>query len=144
MGWSMPDEREKFTLGDMLEVFDIQRISLGGPVFDVEKLEWLNGVWIRDELSDDDLKSRLETMLPNHNNLDQLLPLVKPRMRLLSDYEKITEFLFTEVLNITEDNFFSLNTEKELIIKILQFTSWSLDSIDDWTGCNFYNIEKCC
>ena len=122
MGWSMPDEREKFTLAEMLEVFDIQRISLGGPVFDVEKLEWLNGVWIREELSDDDLKSRLETMLPNHNNLDQLLPLVKPRMRLLSDYEKITEFLFTEVLNITEDNFFSLNTEKELIIKILQFT----------------------
>ena len=129
----MPDEREKFTLGDMLEVFDIQRISLGGPVFDVEKLEWLNGVWIREELSDDDLKSRLETMLPNHNNLDQLLPLVKPRMRLLSDYEQITEFLFTEVLDITEDNFSSLNTEKELIIKILQFTSWSLDSIDDWT-----------
>ena len=133
MGWSMPDEREKFTLGDMLEVFDIQRISLGGPVFDVEKLEWLNGVWIREELSDDDLKSRLETKLPNHNNLDQLLPLVKPRMRLLSDYEQITEFLFTEVLDITEDNFSSLNTEKELIIKILQFTSWSLDSIDDWT-----------
>ena len=38
MGWSMPDEREKFTLDEMLEVFDIQRISLGGPVFDVEKL----------------------------------------------------------------------------------------------------------
>ena len=72
-------------------------------------------------------------MLSNHNNLDQLLPLVKPRMRLLSDYEQITEFLFTEVLDITEDNFSSLNTEKELIIKILQFTSWSLDSIDDWT-----------
>ena len=129
----MPDEREKFTLGEMLEVFDIQRISLGGLVFDVEKLEWLNGVWIRDELSDDDLKSRLKAKLPNHNNLDQLLPLVKPRMRLLSDYEKITEFLFTEVLNITEDDFSSLNTEKELIIKILQFTSWSLDSFDDWT-----------
>ena len=133
MGWSMPDEREKFTLDEMLEVFDIQRISLGGPVFDIEKLEWLNGVWIRDELSDDDLKIRLKTILPNHNNLDQLLPLVKPRMRLLSDYEQITEFLFTEVLNITEDDFFSLNIEKELIIKILQFTSWSLDSIDDWT-----------
>ena len=37
------------------------------------------------------------------------------------------------MLNITEDNFSSLNIEKELIIKILQFTSWSLDSIDDWT-----------
>ena len=50
------------------------------------------------ELSDNDLKIRLKDILPHHNNLDQLLPLVKPRMRLLSDYEKITEFLFTEVL----------------------------------------------
>ena len=50
MGWSMPDEREKFALSEMIEHFDIQRVSLGGPVFDVEKLKWLNGVWIREDL----------------------------------------------------------------------------------------------
>ncbi len=43
----MPDEREKFTLAEMIEQFDIQRVSLGGPIFDVEKLNWLNGQWIR-------------------------------------------------------------------------------------------------
>ncbi|MDY7026521.1 MAG: glutamate--tRNA ligase, partial [Pseudomonadota bacterium] len=47
MGWSMPDEREKFTLDEMVAEFDIQRVSLGGPVFDVEKLRWLNGQWLR-------------------------------------------------------------------------------------------------
>ena len=47
MGWSMPDEREVFTLQDMIENFDVQRVSLGGPIFDVEKLNWLNGQWIR-------------------------------------------------------------------------------------------------
>src|SRR5690606_26897028 len=46
MGWSMPDEREKFSLEEMVEHFDIQRVSLGGPIFDVEKLAWLNGQWI--------------------------------------------------------------------------------------------------
>ena len=138
----MPDEREKFTLDEMLEVFDIQRISLGGPVFDVDKLGWLNGIWIREELSDNDLKIRLKDILPHHNNLDQLLPLVKPRMRLLSDYEKITEFLFTETLDITEESFFSLNIEKELIVKILQFTIWSLDKIDDWTKDSIFETLK--
>ena len=142
MGWSMPDEREKFTLDEMLEVFDIQRISLGGPVFDIEKLGWLNGIWIREELSDNELKIRLKDILPHHDNLDQLLPLVKPRMRLLSDYEKITEFLFTEVTHITEESFSSLNIEKELIIKILQFTVWSLDSIDDWTKDSIFSTVK--
>ena len=37
MGWSMPDEREKFTREDMFSHFDIHRVSLGGPVFDLEK-----------------------------------------------------------------------------------------------------------
>src|SRR5690554_7794096 len=46
MGWSMPDEREKFTLEEMFEHFDIRRVSLGGPVFDVEKLRWLNSIWL--------------------------------------------------------------------------------------------------
>ena len=142
MGWSMPDEREKFTLDEMLEVFDIQRISLGGPVFDVDKLGWLNGIWIREELSDNDLKIRLKDTLRHHSHLDQLLPLVKPSMRLLYDYEKITEFLFTETLDITEESFFSLNIEKELIVKILQFTIWSLDKIDDWTKDSIFATLK--
>ena len=43
----MPDEREVFTLQDMVENFDVQRVSLGGPIFDVEKLNWLNGQWIK-------------------------------------------------------------------------------------------------
>ena len=48
MGWSMPDEREKFTLAEMIEHFDISRVSLGGPIFDLEKLSWLNGQWLRE------------------------------------------------------------------------------------------------
>ena len=51
----MPDEQEKFTLSEMQAAFDISRVSLGGPVFDVEKLKWLNGLWIRESLSADDL-----------------------------------------------------------------------------------------
>ncbi len=59
MGWSMPDEREKFTLDEMIENFDIQRVSLGGPVFDVEKLRWLNGQWLREELTEEQFMERM-------------------------------------------------------------------------------------
>ena len=55
MGYSLPNEQEKFTLDEMIQSFDIQRISLGGPVFDIEKLYWLNGEYLR-TLSVDDLK----------------------------------------------------------------------------------------
>ena len=43
LGWSLPSGEEKFTLDEMVANFDIDRISMGAPVFDVEKLKWLNG-----------------------------------------------------------------------------------------------------
>ena len=52
IAWSMPDEREHFDLQTMIEHFDLKRISLGGPIFDTTKLDWLNGTWIREELDD--------------------------------------------------------------------------------------------
>jgi glutamyl-tRNA synthetase len=142
MGWSMPDEREKFTLNDMLEVFDINRISLGGPIFDVDKLEWLNGLWIRDELSVDDLAKRLRKIISNEKDLEKLIPLAKPRMRLLTDYEKVTNFLFVEKLNINRDSFNSLGLDEISIMKILQFTIWSLDEIDEWNRDSIFKALK--
>ena len=47
MGWSMPDDREKFSLDEMIAHFDLSRVSLGGPTFDTTKLSWLNGEWLK-------------------------------------------------------------------------------------------------
>ena len=55
MGWSLPSGEEKFSLQEMTGHFDLERVSLGGPVFDIEKLDWLNGRYIREDLSDDQI-----------------------------------------------------------------------------------------
>ena len=48
MGWSFGEDREKFTLAEMIEVFSWDRMSLGGPVFDLDKLTWLNEQYIHE------------------------------------------------------------------------------------------------
>ena len=48
MGWSFGGDREKFTLAEMIEVFSWDRISLGGPVFDLAKLTWLNEQYLHE------------------------------------------------------------------------------------------------
>ena len=85
MGWSMPDEQEKFTLSEMQQAFDISRVSLGGPVFDVEKLKWLNGLWIRESLSSDDLIQRLQDWALNREMLEKIVPQAQGRIDVLSD-----------------------------------------------------------
>ncbi len=142
MGWSMPDEREKFTLADMLEVFDIQRVSLGGPVFDVEKLSWLNGMWIREELSDEQLADRLQEWALNRERLMAFLPFAKQRMETLSDIAPLGNYLVSGMLPISADDLKATGMDEEQLVIALQFALWRLESVQVWQRDNIFNALK--
>lgn len=132
MGWSMPDESEKFSLQTMLDHFDIQRVSLGGPIFDVEKLRWLNGMWIREDLSEQELADRLVQWAFNESNLLKVLPHAQKRMETLSDFAPLSSFLVSGTLPITESSFDGIKGERELVVKGLQFALWRMESLQHW------------
>ena len=48
LSWHPADEREKFTLAELVEEFDIERVSKSPAIFDLHKLNWLNGLYIRE------------------------------------------------------------------------------------------------
>jgi glutamyl-tRNA synthetase len=132
MGWSMPDDSEKFSLADMLANFDIQRVSLGGPIFDVEKLSWLNGVWIREDLSDAELADRLQEWALNRKNLLAVLPHAKQRMETLSDLVPLAAFLVSGTLELTEADFAEVKGTREQMVQALQFVLWKLEAQRHW------------
>ena len=94
MGWTLPDGREKFTLQDMIDHFTFDRMSLGGPVFDVAKLTWLNGLYIRD-LSPTQMLERWRDSVFTDAALQQLAPLVHPRVEKLEDVVDQISYFFT-------------------------------------------------
>jgi glutamyl-tRNA synthetase len=94
MGWSFGGDREKFTVQEMTDVFSWDRISLGGPVFNVEKLTWLNEKYLH-ELSTEELADRLIAWRLNKDYLVAALPLVQKRIRKLDELIPATEFLFS-------------------------------------------------
>ena len=98
MGWSMPNEAEKFTLQEMIEHFDLSRVSLGGPIFDVEKLGWLNGGWLREDLSDEDFAERVKQWAFNPEYLMQIVPLIKERIEIFSDIAPLAGFFCAGML----------------------------------------------
>ncbi len=131
MGWSMPDEREKFRLAEMLADFAIERVSLGGPVFDLEKLNWLNALWIRESLSLEALADRLQEWALNRDNLLRILPHLQPRMERLSDFAPAAAFLASGMLPLTEAHF-SAWTDRDALLRQLQFTQWRLEGVAPW------------
>lgn len=142
MGWSMPDEREKFSLADMQANFDIKRVSLGGPIFDVEKLKWLNGMWIREDFDDQALASKLHEWLLNQDNMLSVIPHVKKRMETLSDFIPMVAFLAAGKLPLTEASFEANKLPLEEQKKVLQFALWTLEGVRNWERDALFNSMK--
>ncbi|MCK5881486.1 MAG: glutamate--tRNA ligase, partial [Sinobacterium sp.] len=125
MGWSMPDESEKFTLQEMLENFDIQRVSLGGPIFDVEKLKWLNGKWLRENLTVEQLLTRLKDWAFNSETVLPILEQLQPRLEVFSDVAPASSFMFSGMLPLTQETFTQgSKLEIEQQVELLQFSLW--------------------
>ncbi|HLZ08313.1 MAG TPA: glutamate--tRNA ligase, partial [Chloroflexota bacterium] len=102
MGWSLPDGREKFAFADLVENFSWDRFSLGGSVFDIDKLDWLNGQYIQG-LSEADFLERIGPFLKSGADPGVLRPLVAPlqeRTRRLSEIWDQVEYIYADDLAV--------------------------------------------
>jgi Glutamyl- and glutaminyl-tRNA synthetases len=133
MGWSMPDESEKFTLAEMIEHFDIQRVSLGGPIFDVEKLNWLNGQWIKG-LTPGQLLDTLLAWKSDRNTLEEIAAAIQPRINLLSEAVNWAGFYFNQFPTLSKEQFESKKLTEEQVRQSLQFAIWRLESMFTWNN----------
>jgi len=128
----MPNEEEKFTLEEMFEHFDINQVHLGGPVFDQEKLDWLNGRWIRENLDQEQFAARVIDWAINAENLVRFIPLIKERVEKFTDIAPMVSFLLSGMPALKLDDFAHSKLDEETVRKILQFCSWRLDGLRHW------------
>lgn len=131
MGWSMPDEREKFSLDEMVANFDISRVSLGGPVFDIEKLSWLNGVWLR-ELSVPQLMQAFQKWISSEY-LERVAGQIQPRIQTLSDAVGWAGFFFSgQLAALSAESFTHKKLSPDDVRRILQVSLWEFDALRQW------------
>ncbi len=111
LGWSPGDDEEILSFDDLSDRFDLDRVQPNGAVFDRERLDWLNGQWIR-RLPDDELVERTLPFLersvadaaatgaavrmPDAQTLTDLLPLVRERLPRLDAIGPMVDFVFLE------------------------------------------------
>jgi glutamyl-tRNA synthetase len=111
LGWSTGTEEEILALDELAVRFDVGHIQKGGAVFDRERLEWLNGQWIR-KLDADELIDRLRPFLqadldagridrvPADDEIRALLPVVHERLPTLGSVGDLIGFLFVDRLRL--------------------------------------------
>ena len=107
LGWSPGDDREVLSVPELIEAFDLTRVSSNPAAFDTEKLTWLNNRYIQ-SLGDDDLAARCVHFLVEAGVgvepgvLRDAMPLVKERMKTLTEAVDLLRFLFSD--DITPNN----------------------------------------
>ena len=131
MGWSMPDEREKFSLQEMVDNFDLKRVSLGGPIFDIEKLSWLNGQWLRD-LPVEEFAARVQKWAFNSEYMMKIAPHVQGRVETFSQVAPLAGFFFAGGVNPDAKLFESKKLSGDQVRQLMQLILWKLESLRQW------------
>lgn len=132
MGYSLGKDREKFTLEELIEEFDIRRVSLGEPVFDLEKLNWLNGVYIR-QMSPEELVDRLLSTVYNRDLMLRIAPLIRERIRRLDEFAAMTSYFFSAEIDYDSSKLIGKDATPQQMLDAFKGITEILDKLVTWT-----------
>jgi len=146
LGYSMPDsEQEVFSFEEMSRSFDWARVSTVGPVFDLDKLAWLNGHYVR-ELTERDFAARALPFLQRAGlvpdpapegelaALAAVTPLVQTRVAVLSELPDLVRFLFVDEVAFEVDEAAATKALTPANAPVLTAAADALEGVSDWTG----------
>lgn len=133
MGWSHPKQKEFFDLTEFISVFDLKDMQPVGPVFDLVKLEWINGEYIR-KFDPDVLTNKIFLYYHEKYPLEKIrktIPLIQERIKKLSDYLPLCEFFFKAPSEYQLD----LKSHKKILKKthdvLAKITNWKAEVIGE-------------
>jgi glutamyl-tRNA synthetase len=131
-------EDELMDLTALVKRFELEHIPVGGPVFDVGKLDWLNGRYIRERLDAASFVRRVEEWAVSPERLTKIAQLAAPRVERLSDLAPLLAFLFSGRLALRAEDF---NNAKLDQLEMRQAFTLALREFDALPAWNVFGIE---
>lgn len=131
MGYSMPSEKEIYSIEEMIREFEAKRIGISGAIFDVKKLDWINQQYIIKNIPEENLWDRLKQWQFNDEFMSKLIPLVHTRIKTFGDFMDMCDFFFINDLKYTHE-LFDVKTSPLVSCYILQAILWLLEVDDSW------------
>ncbi|HPU75782.1 MAG TPA: glutamate--tRNA ligase family protein, partial [Bacillota bacterium] len=111
LGWNPGTDQEIFSMDELVDAFSVETLSRSDAVFDIKKLDWFNGVYIR-SLTPEDLAARVRPFMeqagyaiPDREFLKRAVTLVTDRLGKLTEAPDMLGFLFTDQVDLTRESF---------------------------------------
>lgn len=135
-------EDEVLDLQAFFQRFDPTKINKAGAVFDLQKLDWFNGRWLREKLDDATYLRRVGEWATARSVLNTGLLMARTRIVRFSDLPEWTGFLLRGSLNLTRDDFAGLKTTPEDTGRILTAVALIADTIPSFTADKLWEAIK--
>ena len=148
LGWNPGTEKEVFSLSQLIKEFSIEKVQKAGAIFNIQRLEFLNGLYIREkpiekitELCEPYLKKAglLVVGQISQNSLQKIVEISKTRMKKLSDIVELSDFFFTNKLSYEKDLLKWKGVGESETKESLLFSEQILSTIKTW---DIKNLEK--
>lgn len=133
MGWSHPDGKDIFTIEEFIEKFKLEDLKPVGPSFDLKKLEWMNGEYIR-KYQISKLKDQIYNFYQQKYSLELIektIPLIQERIKKFSDYLPLAGFFFERPKIYDIDLQDKTNLLEKIISRLKLISEWHAQLIGE-------------
>lgn len=157
--WKPQDQREIYSRLDMINDFEWEQIKVTGPIFDLDKLTWMNGLylrkmdlpilmseikswasWVKDQGQDEVLKAQVKDLLAwiNHDQayFENALKLCQDRLKLLSELPDLMQIYYQDTLIYDRDDLLQKQSQEKVLKMLLKlkenFSERDLGEMKDW------------
>ncbi len=131
---SRSEGEEKFGLDELVDGFRLEDISLGGPVFDIDKLRWLNARYLREDYDAAGLAGLVRDWSMGQERLAGIAALAQPRLETLGDWGRLTNFLFVDAPEVDREKLAVKGVDEARVAEALQFMLWLLEREPEFTA----------
>lgn len=146
LGWNPGTEQEIFDLEELKKIFSAERLNKSPAIFDIVKLTWMNGCYIRQLPFDEFHKLALpyyQKVLSRPLNLEALSQVLQPRIETLGDIAAQVDFL--QEVPAYEPSLYEnkkMKTDVAVARKALALLAGFLETVDDWSNQNLFDRLK--
>lgn len=124
---------ELLTMEQLAEKFDPENLSKAGAIFDIQKLDWLNGRWLREQLTEEEFAARVLNWAMENNRIRDGLKLSQSRISKLGELPDLAGFLLKSDLGLTPEVFAKVKSTPEEILEVLNQVQPDLEKMPEWT-----------
>jgi len=134
LGWSPGTDQDIFPVEQLIHAFDLSKIQASPAVANLERLDWLNGQFIR-RLTPNELAGRVASKMPGVPvpALTPLIPLVQERLRTLNDAPAMLRFFFEEPDSYRPEQLIPKGRDAAATAAALRSAAATLRALTDWT-----------